>query len=188
MSRRHVLVHPHAPRHHSTLSRQDRYDIIEKQNTIAISHLETQIRELNDYPWFSAEQKHRNSVRLFALIDERKILTQTAALNLEYSKLPRAVHNPALHYFKLRGVPDSVFAEAAAQHRDLRDCWAKRNRAHWNVFRSSVFTAREDVGVRERLLRIPLFALQMFFGALVRTIVRRNEIILRWRRPVQDLR
>jgi len=151
---RNHLVAPHIS--HRELSGFKVY----RPNTSTIKMLEAGIKRINANSFLGADFKYRNSVRLFAMIDQAKNHMKIKAL---FAKLePMAPY----HALKAARKPEVVkkFDRYFAQTREIHQAGGPLLREHahlqWKVFKLTVFSHREDIGLSQRLIRIPIFILQ----------------------------
>lgn len=142
--------------------------VFTRASTGKIKKLEAEIKRINADSSLSASFKYRNSVRLFAMIDHAKSCLEMRALGAKI--------NPLLfnQLFQTGSNPQSPEQTAAASL-DLKEAFQRvravnreTERLQWVVFKLTVFAPREDVPVKERLLRVPLFARQVFDSTVKR--------------------
>lgn len=129
-----------------------------------IKKLEAEIKRVNADFSLSANFKYRNSVRLFAMIDHAKSCMEVRALHAKVAP------------FSFDGILQAKPAEQKACYlADAKEAFQKGRavsqeieRLQWVVFKLMVFAPRGDVPIKESLIRVPLFARQVFDSAVKR--------------------
>jgi hypothetical protein len=131
-----------------------------RTNAANVKMFEDRIRKTNADNSLSAEYRYRASVRLFAMIDQAKIHMKMMAL---FHKTAPIHLRPSV-YFKRQSVKASRDRDDAQMRNFLleeRIAIRELARLRWMVFKLTVFAPPGDVAVWERLIRVPIFVLQM---------------------------
>jgi hypothetical protein len=157
---------------HHVVPRQDLTIIsFHGSNPATAKLVENKIRELNANKYTSAQQKYRNSVRLFAQLDYCKLVMEIDALCVRDRALFRAFKQPLIRQRFENGNPDSTITQVADHYLRMRAAQRRLAGLWWAVFRLSVFAPWSDVPFLERLVRIPLFIIAVLHCTVIRTVL-----------------
>lgn len=144
---------------------------IYKTDPETIRIIESPIRAINADSTLSAKFKYRNSVRLFAVLDQLKVGSDIAALNAQLSPLKHAVQTQPF---------EQVFHANRAQIiscvRGLSTASQKLTRLQWKVFTLNFFAHRDDATLWKRLSLIPRFGKQILRSTPFADCVSRGRV------------
>lgn len=122
--------------------------------------LKAQIKFVNGHPDLTAEEKYRNSKRIFAILDTRTSRDERLFLLDKRKPILRVLKQPDITQRRKKDLPDPELTRAANYLREVRIAYEKESAANWHAFKLIMFAHRDDVPIWPRILHIPRYIRQ----------------------------